>query len=713
VRPGILRVLARSLMLSFVWMFLVSAFAGGASGLGTSFWTSERESDFRSGTSEHISIRQPGAVLLAPKLDTLVSSEENYFWCLARDERGYIYAGSGDSGKVYRIDPRGEVTLLTVGVDLEVLCLAVDKDGRVFAGTAPRGLIQLVRPNGESSVFFDTKESYVWCLTFDKNGNLYAGTGDEGRVYKIKPDGSGELFYETGERHVTCALYRNGELTIGTEGSGLVMSLDETGRARVLYDCDEEEVRDLAAGPDGVTYAAAIARTGSVAGPSPGQRGSPASDITEKKRASSVYRIYADGTASKVWGTSRSTVYSLWLAGEDSLFLGTGDEGRIYCLNNRQLELVDRVGDSQVLDVMGDGERFVFCTGNSARIYSAGPGVAREGTLTSRVFDTANISRWGALSWDAVVPHGTSLKLQTRSGNCENPDKTWSDWSEPLVTSGGVPDTQPGRFVQWRARLDSGKSSRSPLLQRVSLAYAGKNLQPVVTSVRVMPQGIPFSAGGIERVPERVSQTLPGGIRVEYSVLKDGTERVSDSALWARTIRTATWEAFDPNGDEQTFSVYYRGVEANRWKLISEDIEGTVFTWNTSTYPDGSYVLRVVSSDSPDNIPGEALSVEAVSPPFDVDNTAPSVLALRSSGEANRVTVTGSLSDEMSPLVELHYSLDGEGWVRLQSTDGLIDSREETFSLVIEGILAGEHTITIRVADLAGNVGSGSILVGR
>ena len=695
-------------------LLLLAALAGTGYSRETSFWVTDRDADFRSGTPEHVSVKRPGVVVTAPQLDTLFSSEENYFWCLAADKHGTVYAGSGDGGGVYSIDTRGRTELFMDSLDLEVLSVAVDARGAVYAGTAPGGLIWRKTASGESSVFFKTGESYVWCLAFDGEGNLYAGTGDKGKVYKIRPDGKGGVFYETGERHVMCARYTNGRLVVGTEGTGLVFAIDPEGRGRVLYDCDEQEVRDVACAEDGVTFATAIARTRNVAGPVlEAAVPSAGEDTGEQKQGSSVYRIASDGTTSRLWTSTRSTVYCVWAVSGDSVLLGTGDEGRIFSLGRGQLELVDRVADSQVLDLIGTGERLVFSTGNKARVFAAGPKTSRSGTLVSKAFDTNGVSRWGALSWDADVPRGASLKIQLRSGNCETPNRTWSDWSEEVAASGAVPETPPARFVQWKATLTSGGGASSPALKRVSLAFAEKNLAPVVAGVRILPQGVRFMEGGLDRMPERVSQTLPGGIKVEYSAVKDKAVRAVEGAAWARMVRTAVWEATDPNNDTQEFAVYYRRPEENNWILIEDGVEEPVFAWNTSSWPDGSYLLRVVGSDLPENLPSEALSSEAVSLPFDVDNTAPVISHLKSAKSARGTVVTGTLSDAMSAVTELHYSLDGGDWTLAQASDGLLDSRTEELSILLDSLEAGEHTVGIRAIDEAGNVGTGSLLIQR
>ncbi|MFH0777255.1 MAG: hypothetical protein V2A71_01360 [Candidatus Eisenbacteria bacterium] len=692
----------------------------------TSFWTTDRASDFRSGTLECVSVSSRGVVSLAPALDTLVVADESYFWCMALDGKGNLYAGSGDGGKVYRLDERGRASVVLDSPELEILSLVALEDGTVYAGTSPGGVIYRIGAGGESSVFFESGESYVWCLCADGKGNLYAGTGDRGRVYRIGADGSGRVFYETGERHVMCARMLGDNLVIGTEGSGLVVSVSQDGKGRVLYDCSEEEVKDIAVAGDGRVYVAAVTGGGEKKSRDVEARSDEpyAQSGEEKKLSSSVYRVSQDGSATKLWSTSRSTVHCLGLAGEDSLVVGTGDNGVIYGLTSDMLGIVLKVAESQVLDVVlqagapverGREKRegvgtapgrgaFLFCTGNRAGLYRAGPLVCTEGSLTSKPFDAAGISRWGSVRWEGEVPQGSSIALQVRSGNSEKPDKTWSEWSAESETAGQVPAVAPGRFVQWRALLRSSRGKASPSLSRVVLSYLEKNLPPKVSSVQVSGQDVPFSRGGMDRAPERVSQALPGGLKVEYSIVGEEEGGPGDEAGWATALRTCFWEASDANGDRLSFSIYYRGVGEGTWKVIKEDFRQSLLAWNTSSVADGSYVLKVVASDAGDNVPEDASTGENVSSAFEVDNTPPAITGVGSKRVGSRVVVSGTVADRMSPVVAVDYSVDGGAWRRAQSADGLFDSTKERFSITIEGLARGAHTVAVRGRDRSQNL---------
>ena len=66
---------------------------------------------------------------------------------------------------------------------------------------------------------------------------------------------------------------------------------------------------------------------------------------------------------------------------------------------------------------------------------------------TSKALDAGLHAHFGQLSWTA----SGSLELSTRSGNTQQPDDTWSPWSEPLIKPGMI-QSPPARYVQIRAR---------------------------------------------------------------------------------------------------------------------------------------------------------------------------------------------------------------------------------------------------------------------
>jgi hypothetical protein len=51
--------------------------------------------------------------------------------------------------------------------------------------------------------------------------------------------------------------------------------------------------------------------------------------------------------------------------------------------------------------------------------------------------------------------------------------------------------------------------------------------------------------------------------------------------------------------------------------------------------------------------------------------------------------------------------VNGKKWVNVFPTDGLFDSKTETFRFQTEALKAGTYVLVLRVRDAAGNVGAG------
>lgn len=69
------------------------------------------------------------------------------------------------------------------------------------------------------------------------------------------------------------------------------------------------------------------------------------------------------------------------------------------------------------------------------------------------------------------------------------------------------------------------------------------------------------------------------------------------------------------------------------------------------------------------------------------------------------------VQDTTSPLHNAQVSVDSNRWQEIDSDDGIIDSRTETFTVKSGELAPGEHVITLRAYDMAGNVGVGKEVV--
>jgi hypothetical protein len=228
----------------------------------------------------------------------------------------------------------------------------------------------------------------------------------------------------------------------------------------------------------------------------------------------------------------------------------------------------------------------------------------------------------------------------------------------------------------------------------------------------------PYFEGGPEYRPPQISQSFANGMKLEFSMPRAGPRPVSDpSAAWARGIRSASWDAADPNGDNLRYKLYIKADDEKSWKpLTSEDLDDKAYSWDAESFANGTYRLKLTASDAPDNPDGTAITTERLSAPFLIDNIPPRVEGLKTSSRAGStrdrttVTVSGSAVDQDSRIAKIEYSVDGGDWKQIFPDDSIFDSPHETFHFDVLDLPAGEHAITVRASDSQRNVSVGKIL---
>jgi hypothetical protein len=94
---------------------------------------------------------------------------------------------------------------------------------------------------------------------------------------------------------------------------------------------------------------------------------------------------------------------------------------------------------------------------------------ATNGSFTSAAFDATTAAVWGTASWTAMVLAGTTLTVQTRSGNSATPDGTWSDWSN--VDNGGTVSSPAARYFQYRVIFTTNTLGVTPVLFDITFTW--------------------------------------------------------------------------------------------------------------------------------------------------------------------------------------------------------------------------------------------------
>lgn len=680
-------------LLGFIAILLVAAI-GSALAVKTSVWEQYRHRDFEAGTGKDVSISSKNDVVLSPKLDAVFTDiEQIYIWCLAEDSKGNIYAGTGNQGKIYKINPEGQTSLFYDSPEVAILSLAIDKNDNLYAGTAPDGLIYKISQEGVPPItLLSSEEKFVFALTFDDAGNLYAATGTNGKIYKITPEGENSVLFDSEESSIMCLLYHQGALYAGSEGKGVIYRITPDGAVSVVYQTGQKEVRTLVVNPQGTIYAGTVTTSPPKPGAPPSGPPPPGAPPEEKK--SQLYQINADGVVSRIWTAPAPLILSMVVEADNQLLVGTGDEGKIFRVNaDGDFTLLGKCDSSQILAMhrSTDG-KLTLGTGNPGKFFDLKIDRNSSGTLESVAHDTRLISRWGKLSWEGRSPEGTSISFATRTGNTGKPDNTWSDWSSELTIPEGSQITSPtARFIQWRATLTTNAPSTTPILKRVAVASVQSNVEPRFTSVEIHRGDKPKGSG---RPPD---------------VSPPGENRAQSQAESNNGKRRATWKVEDANNDTLQFTIYYKSIDETNWKLLKKKLDQPNYTWDSTSMPDGRYTLKIQATDKLSNPPSLAKASEKISDPFDIDNTQPAVgkIAATANGD-DTFQIVCSVEDAMSYIQKAVYKIDNdEHWKVMFPADGIFDSKREELMVQTETLPAGEHTITIQATDAEGNTSVG------
>ena len=411
-----------------------------------------------------------------------------------------------------------------------------------------------------------------------------------------------------------------------------------------------------------------------------------------------------------MWNSNSESAYGLAVLGKKIIF-STDSNGQIFELDPNEfgenLTLLTETRESVATRLMREGNDLYIATSNVAKLFKMGPATEREGTYESRVNDTKFISRWGVISWRDSTPAGSSVEFYTRSGNFKRPDKTWSDWSGPYREKDGTQITSPSaRYIQWKA-VFRGSASARPILDEVSVAYLNQNLPPQIESFNVSNAGERTSASSsaTSATVSGVSVSVTATPQITYASTGQGGQASTKNPV------TLTWKASDPNSDDLEYSLYLKSSDESKWHLLKDKIKSTSYTLDHSTLADGQYVAMLVASDILSNPPASARKDRMLSTPFWIDNTPPAVSVEHAETNGKRAVVRFSVEDTTSPLQNAQSSVGGGHWQDINSDDGIVDSRTETFTVKTGDLAPGEHVITLRAYDMAGNVGIGKAVV--
>jgi hypothetical protein len=692
-------------------------------------WRQTARADWARAERDGLGISSDGSAVLARKFRRLCSVPASVVWSLVSDGAGGVFAGVGPEALVCHVDSTGKTSVEATLPEVSVHALARMPDGTLYAGTAPEGRTYRIRPGSPPEVVHDAEEPYVLALTAGPDGSIFIGTGGAGgSVYRVAPDGTVTVMAHHLDRHVLAlAVEPDGCLAVGTSGRGMVVRIREAGKPVVVLDAPAQSIAAVVSLPDGSLMASSAPKAG-------------------------LYHIEPNASWRSVPLDTPAPIVAL-CADAHGTIIGGGGAWIGQWKDPAQRRPFDVPGATEVLCVAAGADGAVWAgTANAGDILVADAGAEPgSGWVVSSVFDAGTVARWGSLQWSGKTPGSSRIIVHTRSGECAEPDATWSDWASLRSADSGGQITSPeARYLQYRITMEANGAGEGPSVRDVSVSYLARNRPPSIT--------LQSPAGG-----ERWSgtQTLrwqasdPDGDTLSYDVQmsRDGntwepvpaaaagassagrdaepTAKTSPPAAQSRRPLTVAQVTAELDRHPGLPAAMREAILERTRKLNEEYAQGapsgqpaapavppastreTQRSVDTTKVPDGDWWFRVVASDRPSNWDG-AETASVISERVTICNSAPVIYVLGGKADllpskAARVEIVAVQG--VAPLTAAQWRVDGGEWVAARPTDGMADSTLEGFTFDTDVLAAGKHTIEVRVYNACGVSASEKVAV--
>lgn len=621
-----------------------------------------------SGETAKLQVLRKGATAPEPLVEL---PEAQYIWSIALAADGKAYLATGPLGQLYEVDPATKAAKVVFDSDEDNLRSIVSMNDMLFVGTDPNGLVLKVdRKSGAATVVYDAPESEVSTLLLDaRSGHVYAGTS------QLVEGGAEEAGIES-----------IGRPAAGASGEPLFMEPSEAPKPRPSEDAPEGELKADTTPPapqaDPTNGQARLADEDGPADTQPATHGaSPAGPITSiggsepAANGNAVYRIDSQGFVSEIFRDPSMVLAMARL--DNQLLIATGPTGTLYQLDltSEEHTAIARSRSQMLTSILIAADKSVYVgSALSSTLSKLSANLSKTGTFTSGVLDAAQVSAFGKAQIRGSIAADTSMTISTRSSNVEDEESPlWTPWSTPVAAARFTTiATPPGRFLQYRIAL-SGNGVATPTLEDVTIAYLQPNVAPRIDSVSVTSDPA-----------------------------EDGPQ----------PMRTISWVATEPNGDELRYAIYQRSGANSPWVQLAKDLTDVTWQWDTRKLADGRYEIKVEASDALANAVGTGKTVSRLAEPVQVDNTPPAIGDITVSRENGKVTISLRVADRGGVVSKLEYMLNSdEHWQNVQPSDMLSDSPDEQYSIVLPDAGAATQVVSLRSRDESGNTAYESVTI--
>ncbi|HEV7763799.1 MAG TPA: WD40 repeat domain-containing protein [Thermoanaerobaculia bacterium] len=604
---------------------------------------------------------------------------------------GALLAGTSPNGKIYRVDPETGKHADWFDPKQAYIWDLETSGNDVLVATGVEGKLFRVNAKGEGTVLYDSADTHIRSIAVRKDGVVLAGGSGKGRIYQIARDGSAIALFESQLNEIS-SIYIDPSGTAWAAGVSNVLPSAAPAKTQTKPTGTQQQQSGTATAGEAKKEEPTVEVSFSF--------DDSAATAAAQSGASEIYRIEPDGFVETARKFDREMVYGVSGGSDGSILFATGPNGRIYELRNKELSLLGTVPEKQIVSVSGSGNTAVITTTNSGAVYRMEARPSPTAEFRSSAKDVERFSRFGNYRVEGRNLANGNVALAFRSGNTRTPDATWSNWSAPQTSLDGNINTPPARYIQWK--LTMPKPTSDAAIDGVTVAFMNRNVAPSIDSIAVQDPAVIFISSAYPSAPQVVEATNPDeyGIFTSLDTPRDRVGTDPGKRMFRKGFRTVMWRATDDNGDSLRYSVAFRAKGSTTWLRLRDNIEENQMNFDTSQLPDGRYELRLTATDATDN-PEMALSDVKEGVEFQVDNTSPKIAV---SSEGNEIVV--NITDELSPIGRVEYSADAEKWIRVTPIDGISDSRSETFRLNRKDV-DGKFVI-VRATDAHYNVATAS-----
>ena len=680
-----------------VFILMIS---GAAFAVTTRYFELSSLNDFLAGKAVWVEISALGKIRPGPAFKQYKSGEQ-LIWSILAHSSGKYFMATGIHGKVLVMEKDSlRTTFQTESVI--VSSLAEGHDGKIYAATAPGGAIYEMNADGSGGKKFCTLEDdYVWALAVGKDGTIYAGTGPKGMIFAVGKDAKPKKILDVKDDQVVrLAVNSTGKLLAGTAKKGALYIIDPSANYSyvVLASFPNQELSGLAIAPDGSIVLGLNSLKIRAQQPQllktqeeseqkveiqqddssdSSQQGGSQEAVAQAK--CQIMRVTEKGIIETLFQQKGMYISDIIVQNDGKIIFTSGPDGRLFAVTPEgEVSLMNDVPQSQ-------GSALAARNGILAAMGTANPGVlymvdkesSKEARFTSKVLDASLPSDWGRIQWNAT---GEGIAVETRSGNIETPDKTWSAWQ--AISGNGQPILSPGsRYLQVRVSWKSATAE----IRSIRVYYRTMNQTPVIFESAIGSEG---GEGGSQSAGnQQGAANQPGASGGPVKIIR--------------------WGVRNLDNDKVGYMLEYRREGEDLWVPITSDyIDKTSYKWDTSDTPDGWYRIRITATDKLSNPPGQEKKSTWITEPILVDNNKPMVKNLENRGNI----VTGVAEDSFSIINSLAYSLDGGDWVSIWPEGGFFDQTSEKFRITLEGLKKGKHELVVSTTDEGGNSGVGAIV---